>query len=90
MPTNETWNVDFQAPSKVVISSLAQEGMKSVKFIDYDPGIGEDGSAYAQINTCFSSNLSKFETSIRVDNIEDAFGIRAWETSDDWNSKNHF
>jgi len=90
MPTNETWNVDFQAPSKVVISSLAQEGMKSVKFIDYDPGIGEDGSAYAQINTCFSSNLSKFETSIRVDNIEDAFGIRAWETSDDWNSIGYY
>lgn len=86
MISNDTWSVSVMEPSKVVISTEAAEGIKSARFIDFDPDIGESKASYAGIYTNFTSNLKTLETSFMVENIDDAFGIRAWGDSNTWES----
>lgn len=78
------WRVNYQEPSKVMISTVAYESFRAAKFVDYDPDIGDQSAKFASLYTTLDNNLQTFETRIRVDNAEDAFGIRAWETLGYW------
>jgi hypothetical protein len=84
--SNSTWNVDFKLPSQVRISPNGYNSLRSAKFIDYDPDIGDQSGNYAQLNTTLSGNPTSIEFSMRIDYINDAFGVRAWNSFGDWNT----
>lgn len=84
------WNIEYDLPSEVRISSIAAQGKQSAKFIDYDPALGEDEGKYAVMLTQFESAPDNISFFIRVDDKNDSFGIRAWGDLGDWSTMSFY
>ncbi len=81
---NSIWTVVNRLPSEVRISNIAYNSSKSLRFIDYDPDIGDQYGYYAYILTQLSGNATSIEFALRIDNKNDAVGIRVWNSLGLW------
>ncbi|MCX6250538.1 MAG: hypothetical protein NTX61_07285 [Bacteroidetes bacterium] len=84
--SNGIWDIEYTAPSEVLIVNKSEEGSQSAKFMDFDPAGDNTGGLYAYTVATIEGNPGKVEFSLQVENQEDVFGVRAWNVLGDWNT----
>jgi hypothetical protein len=92
-PADPPWNSDQVAPSylRVVNDVFSGQSGNSCGFFDYDPDLAESEGVYAVITTQIQSGQQgTMEFAWRVADINDNFGVRAWQQMPVWDGLGYY
>ncbi len=92
-PADPPWTSLQEAPSylRVVNDVFFGTSGNSCGFFDYDPDLADSSGVFATINTQIQSDLQgSLEFAWRVADLNDNFGVRAWESLGAWDGLGYY